>query len=166
MHALNHAFNPLVLLCDINEILRSEKDSIDWNRLIDEAFAFNLSKHVYYVLYLLSKMFNAQIPGRVMDLLKPEKMGLIEHTFLSSVLRGSPILTGEWLLLFGMNDTVRDRFLFLWRLIFPPRKELALIRKSDVSSIGVRDYFKRLRAGLSCVTKVMFHFSKQATFKL
>jgi hypothetical protein len=165
MHALNHSFHPLVRLCDINELLRSEKEQIIWDSLINEAFAFNLSKSVYYVLYLLSEMFDAEIPQSVLDRLRPRRIGMIERTFLSSVLAGTPILTGEWLIFFGMNETLKDRFSFLWELLFPPQKELAIIQKRDNDRAGLFDYLKRLTAGIRCALKVILNFTRQAAFK-
>jgi hypothetical protein len=165
MHAVNHSFHPLVRLCDISELLRAEKDEIDWERLVNEAFAFNLSKSVYYVLYLLSEMFDVEIPQAVLHRLRPRRVGMIERTFLSSVLAGTPILTGEWLICFGMNETLKDRFLFLWELLFPPQKELAIIQKRDNDRAGLFDYLKRLTAGIRCALKVILNFTRQAAFK-
>ena len=166
MHALNHSFHPLIRLCDIHELLQSEKDSIDWEKLIAEAHDFQLSKCVYYVLYLLSRMFPTDIPAFVIYRLRPRRIGMIERTFLSAVLEGNPILTGEWLICFGMNDSFKDRVLFLWRLLFPPQKELAIIRKKDDGHAGVSDYLKRLTAGLGCALRVMLNFTRQVSFKL
>jgi hypothetical protein len=161
MHALNHSFYPLLRLCDINELIRLEKDRIDWNRLAEDACAFHLSKSVYYVFYLVSVMFNTQVPAHILGKLKPERIGFIERRFISAVLHGSPILTGEWLMCFGMNEKLRDKILFLKRLLFPPKKELALIRKKGASTVGVLDYQRRLTAGITCAVKVMFHFARQ-----
>ncbi len=166
MHALNHSFHPLIRLSDIHELLCAEKDQIDWERLVKEADAFNLSKCVYYVFYLLSRIFHTDIPAFILHRLKPRKIGLIERTFLSSVLSGNPILTGEWLICYGMNDSFRDKVTFLWTLLFPPQKELAIIRKRDDGRAGMSDYMKRLTAGLGCALKVMFNFTRQASFKL
>jgi hypothetical protein len=166
MHALNHSFHPLIRLCDIHELLQSEKDTINWDRLINEAHAFQLSKSVYYVFHLLTRMFCTDIPAFVLYRLRPRRIGIIERTFLSSVLAGDPILTGEWLICFGMNDTLKDKFLFLRKLLFPPQQELAIIRKRDDGRAGMSDYLKRLTAGLGCALKVMLNFTMQASFKL
>lgn len=165
MHALNHSFHPLVRLSDINEVLRLKGDQIVWDKLINDALAFNLSKCVYYVLYLVSVMFNTDVPGAVLQRLKPQRIGLIEQTFLSSVLRGAPILTGEWLICFGMNESIKDRFLFLWRLLFPPQRELALIRKRHTAKASVLDYVKRMNSGIYCALKVIFSFTKQVSLR-
>lgn len=165
MHALNHSFHPLVRLCDINEVLRSKGEEIDWEMLVKDASAFNLSKSVYYTLYLVSGIFNADIPEEVLRRLRPRRIGLIERTFLSSVLRGTPILTGEWLICLGMNESIKDRFLFLWRLLFPSKRELSLIQKKEGDRAGIRDYLKRMRAGAGAALRVMFHFSKQVSLR-
>ena len=166
MHALNHAFHPLLRLCDINELLRLEKENIDWGRLVEESFAFHLSKCVYYVLYLVSTMLRADIPETVLNKLKPKRISFIERTFISAVLNGKPILNGEWLICFGMNEGLRDKFSFLRRLLFPPKRELALIRKKNTVQINVVDYMKRLSAGFICAVKVMFDLAKQMPIKM
>ena len=166
MHALNHAFYPLLRLCDINELLRLRKDDINWDRLVKDSFEFHLSKCVYYVLYLVSTMLKAEMPETVLHRLKPKRISLIESKFISAVLNGKPILTGEWLMCFGMNEGLRDKLSFLRRLIFPPKRELALIRKKSASTIGFFDYQRRLTAGITCAVKVMFHFARQMSSKM
>jgi hypothetical protein len=166
MHALNHVFYPLLRLCDINELLRLRKDDINWDRVVEESITFHLSKSVYYALYLVSTMFKVEIPETVLHRLKPKRISLIERKFISAVLNGKPILTGEWLMCFGMNEGLRDKFSFLRRLIFPPKRELALIRKKSASTIGFFDYQRRLTAGITCAVKVMFHFARQMSSKM
>lgn len=158
MHALKHSFFPLILLCDINEFLRVRKEKIDWDGLIREGFRFNLTKQIFYSLYLAKELFGADIPGEALSKLRPRKMGIFERQLISSVLKGKSIFNAEGLIYFGMNETWKDKFSFLRRALFPPKLELALIRQKEVRAINIFDYIRRLHLGLSHSTQALFNW--------
>ena len=155
MHILNHSFTPSILLCDIHEFLRLQKENVDWGRLVEEALEFGLSSHVYYTLYVVSTLLGTDIPEGVLNKLAPRRMSIFERKFISSVLEGRPVFTGEWLAYLGMNRTLRDKFLFLRRALFPSRNNLALIRQKGVAQVNFLDYLKRADSGLSCAIKFL-----------
>ena len=155
MHALKHSFYPLILLCDINEFLRVKKEKIDWKSLIADGIGFGLSKQIFYSLYLSKELFGADIPGEALSKLKPGKMSIFERQLISSVLKGKPIFNAEGLIYFGMNETWRDKFLFLRRALFPPKAELAIIRQRDITAINIFDYLRRLYFGLRSLGTVL-----------
>lgn len=143
MHALSHCFYPLILLCDINEFLSKEGARLDWDKLVCQADQTGLNKHVYYALYLCSQMLETKVPLVVLDKLRPRRMSLFERRFISGILEGRPVFSEDWLVYFGMNETLKDRFLFLYRALFPSRKDFAFIRQKDVSLVNISDYLHR-----------------------
>jgi hypothetical protein len=155
MHALSHFFYPLILLCDINELLQSEVGRLDWDKLVYESSRFGLSKHVYYTLYFASELLQANIPSDIIDQLRPKKMSLFERRFITLVLERKPILDWAWLVYFGMNENLKDRLSFLTRVALPTRAELALIRQKDISQVNILDYIRRFNSGLNSVAKAL-----------
>lgn len=149
MHALNHCFYPLILLCDINEILRLHKKVINWDALIEEAFQLGLSKHLFYSLYLTSKILFQEVPQGSLDRLKPKKISLFERKFILSVLKGRHVFTADWLVFLGMNETLMDRISFLIRALLLPKADLALVRGKNASQINIFDHMKRVNSGIN-----------------
>lgn len=158
MHALQHSYQPLILLCDINEFLRVEKERIDWNVLIEESFKFGLSRYVYYGLYVVSEILETDIPQSALVRLKPEKMSLFERRFIASVLEGRPVFAGEWLIYLGMNETLAHRISFLRKTLFPSKNELAFVRQKDISQVNVLDYIKRFESAVNYAAKALFNW--------
>ncbi len=158
MHALHHSPKSLIRLCDINELLQLEEGNLDWDKLVREAFDFGLHKHVYYVLYSIFKLLEADIPDNTLKMLRPEKMSFFERKFISSVLEWKPMFHGELLVYLGMNETLRERVLFLCRVLFPSRNELALIRQKSIAKVNFLDYLKRVNSGLDYAVKALFKY--------
>jgi len=148
MHALNHSYSPLILLCDINEILRLNKAVINWDVLVEEATAFGLAKQVYYGLYVCSEIFDSEIPLDSLNKLKPKKISIFEKKFISSVIKREPVTIGGTLVYFGMNESLQERVLFLFRALFPSKREMAVIRQKSFSEITILDYLRRVDSAL------------------
>ncbi len=160
LHAFKHSYKPLMLLRDINEFLRVEKEKIDWDILIEEAFKFGLSKYVYYGLYLTYQIFKTDIPQHAINKLKPKRMSLFEKKYINSILQGRPIFRDSYsvfLVYFGMNETLTDRFLFLRNVVFPTQKYSSLIRQKDVSCLNIREYIRRVNISLNRIAKFLFN---------
>jgi hypothetical protein len=160
LHAFKHSYKPLMLLCDINEFLRVKKEKIDWDILIEEAFNLGLSKYVYYGLYLTSQIFKTDILQNAINKLKPKRMSLFEKKYINSILQGRPILRDShsvFLVYFGMNETLTDRFLFLRNVLFPSQKYLSLLREKDVSCLDIHEYIRRVNIGLNCIAKFLLN---------
>ena len=149
-----------MLLRDINEFLRVEKEKIDEDILVEEAFKFGLSKYVYYGLYLTSQIFKTDILPPAINKLKPKRMGLFEKRYINSILQGRPIFRDSYsvfLVYFGMHETLADRLLFLRNVLFPPQKYLSLLRQKDVSCLDIHEYMRRVNIGLNCIAKFLFN---------
>lgn len=148
LHAMQHSYKPLLLLCDINELVRSDKEKINWDILTQEAIAFCLNKYVYYGLYLVSEILGAQIPQKVLDDLRPEKISIFEKRFIFSVLNREAVFAGGELTYFGMNEGAIDRAKFVINLLFPSKNEMAVIKQKRINEVNYSDYLIRLFSGI------------------
>jgi len=155
MHALNHSFRPLILLCDINEFIAANKSCINWDKLIEEAYAFGLNKQLYYGLYIVSNIFSTDIPQEVFDKLKPEKISIFERKFISSVLKRQPSSVGESMVFFGMNENWMQRLSFLSGALFPSKREMSVIRQKKASEINITDYIQRLNSAFHSIFEAL-----------
>ncbi|MDP3732048.1 MAG: nucleotidyltransferase family protein, partial [Candidatus Omnitrophota bacterium] len=164
LHAFKHSYKPLMLLCDINEFLRVEKEKIDWDILVEEAFKFGLSRYVYYGLYLTSRIFNTDIPAQAINQLKPKRMSLFERKHINSILQGRPIFRDKYsifLVYLGMHETLTERFVFLHNVLFPCRKYLSFMRGGKTSPTGIREYIRRANIGFNCITKFLYYAARK-----
>ena len=153
MHALHHSPKALIRLCDINELIDLNKGNIDWQKFAKEAFDFGLDKHLYYILYAISKIFKANIPQDTLKTLRPKRVSFFERKFMASLLEGKPMFQGELLVYLGMNETLADRVLFLFRTLFPSPNELALIRQQARSKVDLGEYLRRIRLAFTYFLK-------------
>lgn len=156
LHALNHGYRPLLLHCDINEVII--KNDIDWGNLVEEAFEFGLSKQVYYGLYLASEILKTDIPSKVLIRLRPKRQGIMEKRFFSSLVKGelaiNDVNTAFFLNLI-FNETVWERAKFAFSALFPPGKDLLIIRQNKEWNQGIFVKAKRAKAGLACAGKCL-----------
>ncbi len=160
LHAFKHSYKPLMLLCDINEFLQVEKEKIDEDILVEEAFNLGLSRHVYYGLYLTSQIFKTDMLQNAINQLKPKRMSLFEKKYINSILQGRPIFSDSYsvfLVYFGMHESLTERFVFLRNVLFPCRKYLSFIRRKNASSLNIREYIRRANIGFNCIAKFLFN---------
>jgi len=155
MHALSHGFSPLVLLCDINELIRAEGNALDWNKTVDDAFSFRLSKHVFYTLYLCERILETKMPGWVMAALRQKKLSFFERRVLESVEEGAGAAGQEWLMYLFMNERLAEKASFLKRALFPSARELSLIKQKDCAKINALDYIARFFSAILCGLRVV-----------
>jgi len=157
LHASNHAYKPLILLCDLNEFIRLNQEKIDWDILAKEAVKFGLSKYVYYGLYLTRQTLGAAIPENTFSRLKPKRISIFERKFISSVLEGKSASAREGLVYLAMIETLSDRLYFARRALFPSRYEMALVRQKDASQINIFDYVRRINSAFNSAAKALFY---------
>ncbi|MCM8796378.1 MAG: nucleotidyltransferase family protein [Candidatus Omnitrophica bacterium] len=118
MHAVNHCFYPLILLCDINELLlRYMSGGFAWDNLMKEAEKTGLYKQLYYALFLSSQILDTPLPEGLLQNLTPRKISIFEKRFLSTVLRAKSVFTGEGWVYLGMRDNLKERLMFLYHAI-------------------------------------------------
>jgi len=125
-HALKpgHSLRKLISLCDIHEAVRVYRDRLNWGLLKDEAFRFNLNRQLYYCLHLASQVLGTDVPGDILDKLKPKSTGFIERRFSTLALRPKACYGFSYLIQLAMCQSLSQKIRFLWRTLFPPRQIL------------------------------------------
>ena len=67
----HHAFDGLILLCDLFLVLRREGSRIDWDRLLRKADRYRCRYAVYYALTCVQSLLGAHIPSPILKRLRP-----------------------------------------------------------------------------------------------
>lgn len=144
-HALKHSFDKLILLCDINEVIKTYGDQIDWGDLIEEAMRLGMEKQLFYSLYFANYFLGAQIPDQVLSRLKPEKVGFLEKRFFNAVTQNNRNIKISYFVYLNMNKGVTNKLRFIFRTLFPPPSVLALTLNLNKPRVTLGDYLYFLK---------------------
>ena len=161
-HALRvrHSLSQLSLMCDINEVIRHYKKTLNWEKLIEESLDFKLNIFVYISLYFTSKYLGTEINKDVLARLKPEKIGLGVKFFLMSVSKNNRPSGLSYLIHLSINKGVKEKFNFLWKTFFPPRSIIRQRTNSPHSKQVIVRYLRRageiLSGLLKFITQIVF----------
>ena len=75
-------------LCDIGEVCRRYRETIEWRQLVARACAYKMEKPLYYALHLAREMVGAGVPSEVLRELRTSFGQLpLEERFISAVAR-------------------------------------------------------------------------------
>lgn len=69
--AFHHAFDGLILLCDLFLVLRRDAEKTDWDRLIAMANRCQCRHALYWSLYFTKLLMAAPVPDSILDRLRP-----------------------------------------------------------------------------------------------
>lgn len=72
--AFHHAFDGLILLCDLFLVLRRDAERTDWDRLIAMANRCQCRHALYWSLYLVKSLMAAPVPDSILDRLRPNAL--------------------------------------------------------------------------------------------
>jgi len=132
-------------VCDILYALDALKDRINWELLIEESRRFNLDRFVFFALTIVSSYSHICIPEGFLDRLTPPRLTLGERLFVALQMNRKRIRGSSFFLYMAMNKLIRDKILFLFRTMFPPRQILfQRLRIPNDRSAGSH-YLSRLR---------------------
>jgi len=83
LHLEGHQYSELVLLCDIAELLQSQKELINWGLLAEMAIQRGVTASVHDPLYLVQQMFQVSPPAGWLEKLRPadSRSGLMGALF-------------------------------------------------------------------------------------
>ena len=114
----------LIPACDIAELIRHHKDSLDWRAFLNRVIEFELCLPVRYSLKRTSEVFHLPIPGFVFNELSSYKPSRLDHklfTLLSS--QNNPIGPGNLTKLLTIPGIGR-KLRYLGSVLFPSREWL------------------------------------------
>jgi hypothetical protein len=108
--AFHHAFDGLLLLCDLFLMLRRDAEKTDWDRLIVMANRCQCRHALYCSLYFAKSLMAAPVPDAILDLLRPHALirGLMPTTRLLFRDRVAPQMLERYVK-FLLIDTLTGR---------------------------------------------------------
>jgi len=144
-HALRvtHSLSKLSFLCDIDQAISFYAEEIDWDRLIDESYRFNLSRMVYLSLYFTSKFLGTPIPEDVLSKLRPKRFSLGEKIFMNRISNNKRFTGLSYLVHLSMNKGLFKKMKFVVRTFFPPRQFIAQRSYIPLSEVSWIHYLRR-----------------------
>jgi len=160
---LRHCFQRLTRLCDIAEVIKINKDELNWQFLLQKAKENRLSTIMYYTLYYARQLLEAPVPGHVLKELTPNwsRKKLLDSVLSRAVYPADPgslSRTRKYFLQILMPDRLIDVFLVLWRVMFPPSEWLVYYygypRSKKLYLSHLFNLFTILLAGMRDMLKV------------
>jgi hypothetical protein len=130
-HANHHHFASVMHFCDIAETFRLFRDEIDWDRFLRTVRARRMAVSVYYALRYADALLGADIPGSILDSLRPPALRgkLFEIVWERMIVANRDRLDlgnleGPVYYLLEM-DGLPEKVRFIWKSLFPPLSWLA-----------------------------------------
>jgi hypothetical protein len=158
LHRFQHCQNfELIPACDITELIRHYKDSLDWRAFLNRVVEFELCFPVRYSLKRTSEVFHLPVPSFVFNELNSYKPGRLEHklfTLLSSQNnpRGTGILI-KLLTIPGIGQKIR----YLGSVLFPSREWLVSYYSCS-STRPLSLYARHMKNAVLTGIEVIFRF--------
>ena len=118
LHALKHNFERLIWLVDIKSLMAGWKQA-DWDALINRAAELGHKKTLLYILFLLSHIFEIDLPDEVSSFLNQWKPGLMEKRILHRRIDGRSIPTWAQLMMISNGRKLGERLSFFYETLFP-----------------------------------------------
>jgi len=140
-HALKHSFDRLILLSDIDAVIKKYGGQINWDRLIQETIEFGMERQVYYSLYFSRYFLDSEVPGYVLANLRPKRISFLEQRFFYAVRNNQRNSKLSYFVYLGIIKGIINKLRFILRTLFPPPCVLALSFNLNKSRVGVNDYF-------------------------
>ncbi len=156
-HALRvtHSLSKLSFFCDIDEVVNSYQERLDWERFIKESFKFNLNRMVYLSLYFTAKFLETKIPKNVLLKLRPERLSLGEKIFMNSIANNKRFPGLSYLVHLAMNSGFLQKMNFLGRTLFPPPQIIAQKNYIPQSKLSYIHYIQRINEVFSRLFKAL-----------
>jgi len=159
---LRHCFERLIRLCDIAEVIKSKKNELNWQSLVQKAKESRITSIMYYTLWYAQQLLEAPVPEHVLKKLMPSwwRKSMLDALLSKAVYpddSNSLSRTRKYFLQILMADRLIDVFLVLWTVMFPSSEWLAyyygrpkakklyishLINLSTIFLAGTRDILK------------------------
>lgn len=149
LHAgCTHGYEPgLKLFCDINEILQNNGKVMDWKLVQRRARQWGIEKCVYLTLKLSREFFRVDLPGGMMEALKPsdfdEHFAVLarDQIFSRRSRNGSPLSMWPAVARFWGSSRLRDKVILFLKGFFISREAMARLYPSPADSIRIYFYY-------------------------
>jgi hypothetical protein len=156
-HALRvtHSLSKLSFFCDIDEVVNSYQERLDWELLIKESLKFNLNRMVFLSLYFTAKFLKTKIPKNVLLKLQPKRLSLGEKIFMNAISNNKRFPGLSYLVHLSMNKGFLKKMIFLGRTLFPPPQIITQRDYIPESGFSYIQYIKRIIEVLSRLAKTL-----------
>jgi len=139
---VRHSLSQLILLFDIDRIIKYYGEELRWERVIEEGRAFGWDKLCFISLYAARRFVHAPVRPEIIKALWPEKL-VWEDKIFYNLLKGKKQFPGaSYFIYLGMNRGVFNKIRFILSTFFPPGPILAQRRYS--SDVKNKYYWDRL----------------------
>lgn len=122
--SLHHGFNGLIWAVDIAELLKKYKKDLDWKKLTEKCYRFKVRKPVYYTLWYVKEILQAQVPSQVIKEIRPQRQNFLEKAIFNLMLKGHTFENVRFLFTLFSMEGFLNRLLFLKEVSFPAPKIL------------------------------------------
>jgi hypothetical protein len=119
-HGLKHNYEQLIFLYEIDRLIRSYQEKLDWDKLVGLAKEFDLAFVLYYGLFFTAEILSTPVPKDIVDILKPRKFTFLEKIFIKSTLNKNKIRNLSYFVYLAKQKTLLKKIKYLFRTIFPP----------------------------------------------
>lgn len=149
LHALKHAFDPVLFLGDIGEFWdwgrRGPEARLSIPRLREEAVRFGLVRVLDLALRLSREIVGAAIPRSILAGLTPGRFSPLERIFLRSVLSGRRAPGAPYLIYLDLLEGFRRRASLVGQTFFPQPEAIFW---ADEDTLGEMGLFPRIRRAM------------------
>ncbi|CAB1080893.1 hypothetical protein JY97_09310 [Alkalispirochaeta odontotermitis] len=142
LHALKHNLERLVWLVDIKCLVAGWKPA-DWTALMTRAKQLGQKATVFYMLFILTKLFNLKLPPEISACLDGWTPNLFERRVLTRRINGKSIPDWCQLVLISAGKGFRERLFFIGETLFPRPQILRQVFPSYYNSSNRQLYWKR-----------------------
>jgi len=118
MHVIKHYADRLIWLVDLKNLLQDWQAS-DWELLVTRCKALGQESAVYYIMFLLTQLFDCRSPIDVPDSLDVKRLNRLERMILENRLNGRPLPVWSPMLLFTSGKGLLKKAALIFESLFP-----------------------------------------------
>ncbi len=143
LHALKHNLERLIWLVDIKSLV-AEWELSDWQALMIRAEQLGQQATLFYILFLITKIFKLNLPPEISSSLKGWNPNLFERRILGRRISGRSIPTWSQLVLISAGKGIRERISFVKESLLPRPKILKQVFPNSYNLSDRQLYWKRV----------------------
>ena len=122
LHVAKHAWEKLIWLCDIAQIMKRE--TVNWDKVQSQARELGIERILRVTLLLIDRFFACELPLSMRNAIAADRSAhIFAEQIASSISRGvsyEPETLPYFRLMMRLRERPIDRARFLWRLTFTP----------------------------------------------
>jgi len=118
LHAIKHYADRLIWLVDLKNLLQDWQAS-DWELLVTRCKELGQESAVYYIMFLLTQLFDCRAPVDARDSLDAKRLNRLERMILGNRLNGKPLPVWSPMLLFTSGKGFSKKAAFVFESLFP-----------------------------------------------